>query len=657
MRWNRLVRLGGVVAIGTAGLTATGFGAASFLGGSAVAGATTTCTAVPSTGLTAAVVATVGEVIATVPDATGCGVGVYVGPTATGVTITGATISGASDEGILAQDTSALTVEGSTITGNGIDPSPGLDSTGGIVLVGVTDSTVGGATPLLGNSVTNNDGGGILVNDDGVVDPGAPNPGSGPPVDSSDVTVSNNTISANFGSCGIVYATHNTGGTISGGVITDNTITGTGTFRNNAPDLGGIVVAAASVGATVSNTQVTGNHVSASFEGGIIVHSHAPNDVVTGTAIEDNFLQANAQGIGNNWGRTNGPPTTAGLIIGVDVLPAPIAPKIEDTTVLGNTISGQFYGVWISGVPGVSVPDGTVTPGVRGAVVPDNTITTLPGGTQVYNTPVPGTGYWQVASDGGVFTYGSAGFYGSTGNIKLNSPIVGMAPTQDQGGYWLVAADGGVFSFGDAPFFGSAGGTASTHPFVGMAATPYVPGAGGAPASPAGLGYWLVTSNGAILNYGDAGNFGSAINTSLNRPIVGITPTPDGKGYWLVASDGGVFSYGDAVYYGSTGGIKLNQPIVGMAATPDGKGYWLVAADGGVFSFGDAVYHGSTGNIVLNKPVVGMTPTPDGGGYWLHASDGGVFSFGDAVFYGSSGGIKLNQPVVGAAAVGITTSG
>ena len=117
-------------------------------------------------------VATVGEATRTVPDATGCGVGVYVGPTATGVTITGATISGASDEGILAQDTSALTVEGSTITGNGIDPSPGLDSTGGIVLVGVTDSTVGGATPSVGNSVTNNDGGGILVNDDGVVDPG-----------------------------------------------------------------------------------------------------------------------------------------------------------------------------------------------------------------------------------------------------------------------------------------------------------------------------------------------------------------------------------------------------------------------------------------------------------------------------------------------------
>jgi hypothetical protein len=30
-----------------------------------------------------------------------------------------------------------------------------------------------------------------------------------------------------------------------------------------------------------------------------------------------------------------------------------------------------------------------------------------------------------------------------------------MASTPDGGGYWLVAADGGVFSFGDAGFFGS----------------------------------------------------------------------------------------------------------------------------------------------------------------------------------------------------------
>ena len=32
-----------------------------------------------------------------------------------------------------------------------------------------------------------------------------------------------------------------------------------------------------------------------------------------------------------------------------------------------------------------------------------------------------------------------------------------MAATPSGGGYWLVAADGGIFSYGDAGFFGSAG--------------------------------------------------------------------------------------------------------------------------------------------------------------------------------------------------------
>jgi hypothetical protein len=42
-------------------------------------------------------------------------------------------------------------------------------------------------------------------------------------------------------------------------------------------------------------------------------------------------------------------------------------------------------------------------------------------------TPTDGKGYWLVASDGGIFSYGDASFYGSTGNITLNKPIVGMA--------------------------------------------------------------------------------------------------------------------------------------------------------------------------------------------------------------------------------------
>jgi len=38
-----------------------------------------------------------------------------------------------------------------------------------------------------------------------------------------------------------------------------------------------------------------------------------------------------------------------------------------------------------------------------------------------------GGGYWIVASDGGIFTYGDAGFSGSMGGTALNRPVVGMS--------------------------------------------------------------------------------------------------------------------------------------------------------------------------------------------------------------------------------------
>ncbi len=40
------------------------------------------------------------------------------------------------------------------------------------------------------------------------------------------------------------------------------------------------------------------------------------------------------------------------------------------------------------------------------------------------------------------------------GNITLNKPVVGIVADPSNGGYWLTATDGGVFSYGNAPFFG-----------------------------------------------------------------------------------------------------------------------------------------------------------------------------------------------------------
>ncbi|MGH2720619.1 MAG: metallophosphoesterase family protein [Actinomycetota bacterium] len=209
-------------------------------------------------------------------------------------------------------------------------------------------------------------------------------------------------------------------------------------------------------------------------------------------------------------------------------------------------------------------------------------------------SPLAQGGYWLVASDGGIFSYGNARFHGSTGNIRLNQPIVGMAATPSKQGYWLVASDGGIFAFGDAAFFGSTG------------------------------------------------------NIRLVQPIVGMTTTPSGDGYWLVASDGGVFAFGDATFEGSTGNIRLARPITAMTATRSGEGYWMTATDGGIFNFGDAGFHGSAGNLPLAKPIVAMSTSPSGNGYLLAGADGAVFAFGDAVEYGNDlSSAPPAKPIVG----------
>ena len=56
--------------------------------------------------------------------------------------------------------------------------------------------------------------------------------------------------------------------------------------------------------------------------------------------------------------------------------------------------------------------------------------------------------------------------------MRLNKPILGLALSPSGGGYWMVASDGGIFAFGDATFFGSTGATKLVQPVVGMAAIP-----------------------------------------------------------------------------------------------------------------------------------------------------------------------------------------
>jgi L,D-peptidoglycan transpeptidase YkuD (ErfK/YbiS/YcfS/YnhG family) len=166
-----------------------------------------------------------------------------------------------------------------------------------------------------------------------------------------------------------------------------------------------------------------------------------------------------------------------------------------------------------------------------------------------------------VASDGGIFSFGDATFHGSTGSIRLNQPMVGMAATASGNGYWLVAADGGVFSFGDASFHGSTG------------------------------------------------------SIRLNQPIDGMAPGPAAGGYWLVAADGGVFNFGSAAFDGSAT-ADINPLLVTQLASTGGAQQVLIV---------DAPSAGSTTATLTAYEndgagwyqAFGAMPAVDGANGWL----------------------------------------
>ncbi|MDA8044623.1 MAG: right-handed parallel beta-helix repeat-containing protein [Actinomycetota bacterium] len=556
-----------------------------------------------------------------------------MGATTANSTIANLTVENAKREGITVGGTSGITLMDDIVTQNDqmCQPQLTLDDCGeSIDLEAVTNSTVKGNTVSKGT-------GGILISDGipagsiGAHAFGATTPYSGP---TSGNIIENNNVTDNVWDCGITMPSHNSDAVVSGvpapaaggvfnNTIENNVVQGNGTSGGGGS---GILMAGPFPGTGVYNNTVTGNTVSGNGEGGIVIHSHAPGEDMNGNTITANTIGMNAvgetgTGVGVFTRATSigdsgvGDPSTTGIEVFSAAVP------VTGTTIHGNTISDNHYGIWVYNAS---------TSGIS-----SNTFTSV--AVSTYYEPAYDSGYSIVTNTGMVGTYGKNTNWGNAVGDTGGSPVVGIADTPDAGGYWVATANGGVFSFGDAAFYGSTGGIKLVQPVVGITATPD------------GHGYWLVAADGGVFSYGDAKFYGSTGGVKLVQPVVGITTTPDGKGYWLTAKDGGVFSFGDATFHGSTGGVKLTKPVVGIATTSTGAGYWLVASDGGVFAFGDAKFHGSTGGVKLVQPVVGMQATFSNGGYWLVAADGGVFAFGDAHFAGSAGNNQLGSPVVGIA--------
>jgi hypothetical protein len=250
-----------------------------------------------------------------------------------------------------------------------------------------------------------------------------------------------------------------------------------------------------------------------------------------------------------------------------------------------------------------------------------------------------------VGSDGGIFTFGSALFYGSTGSLKLQRPVVGITPTPDHGGYWLVASDGGIFAFGDAGFYGSIPGLGLAPagssdpkrlnaPIVGM-----VPSADGG-------GYFMVAADGGVFAFGDAKFEGSCPSIGgCAGAAVAVMPDATGDGYWLVTSTGGVYAFGDAASYGAPG--PQSVPVTSAVRTIDGAGYWILFANGVVDAYGDATdLGGPTSSVDASDPATTIFTTADGGGYWVASADGSVFTYGDAPYEGGASGMHLNGPII-----------
>jgi hypothetical protein len=267
------------------------------------------------------------------------------------------------------------------------------------------------------------------------------------------------------------------------------------------------------------------------------------------------------------------------------------------------------------------------------------------GGAQSFPVTAAPRGYWLVGSDGGIFNFGAAGFFGSTGSLQLQRPVVGIVPTKSRQGYWLDASDGGIFSFGDAGFFGSIPGLGYHPAGSGLPNSLNAPIVGMVPSS-TGQGYFMVASDGGVFAFGDAKFAGSCPGIGgCSGSAVAVMPDHSGNGYWLVTSTGAIYAFGDAPYFG--GPPPEPVAVVDAVPTPDGQGYWLLYANGAVYPYGDAVNDGGPlGYVNIYNPARAIFPTADGVGYWVASAKGDVFSSGDAPFLGSMSSTPLNGQII-----------
>jgi len=233
-------------------------------------------------------------------------------------------------------------------------------------------------------------------------------------------------------------------------------------------------------------------------------------------------------------------------------------------------------------------------------------------------------GIYTVQADGKVVCHEGAEHFGDVTTLGCGASY--MKPWKNHAvdilakrdGYYILAFDGGVWTFGDLPFAGSMGDAKLAAPVM----------AGDVMKN----GYWLASVDGGVFSFGKANYYGNGVNYPVRGGYTDFKVAKDKKGYYLLGADGGVFSFGSARFRGSLGNIPFTGRAIKMLLTPSGDGYWIFASDGGVFSFGDAEYFGSYPALPAAWREYAENPLFVGafnynGGYGLTTKSGDIYRF------------------------------
>jgi nitrous oxidase accessory protein NosD len=251
--------------------------------------------------------------------------------------IAGFTVRGAFGEGILVMSAHNVRVHDNRVIDNDLGTPqntqygecqaqgevPG-DCGEGVHLMSASGSTVA-------RNVVMDNAGGVLVTDE-----------FGPATGN---TVIRNLVKSNTTDCGITLPSHSVtaldshgvrqpaNGGVYGNLVQDNAVLNNGLHGEGA----GVLIAAAAPGGAVYNNRIIGNRISGNSMAGVTIHSHTPNQDVSGNVIRNNDIGRN-----NLLGDPDaGVTKTTGILVFSAVVP-------QHEFVSGNSIHDNQIAIWTS---------------------------------------------------------------------------------------------------------------------------------------------------------------------------------------------------------------------------------------------------------------------------------------------------------------------